>query len=105
MALVAPQVDVTALNELGHLLTDSGFRRSSSGDVQFAKDEQNEALAKTCQNNADASSGAATTRDRVRAVAVMDDACGGAAEDHRELGQLLMQTAGDAEEENSDDER
>jgi hypothetical protein len=47
MALGAPRVAVSALDELHHLLIESGFRRSSSGDPPIAQEQHDEKPAET----------------------------------------------------------
>src|SRR5271166_3771033 len=87
MRLGAPQVDIVALKDLRQLLIDRGLRRSSTGDVRVAEEEQNEAFAQTRRNNAVAASHPAPTRDSIRLAAAVDDERAGASADRRVSGQ------------------
>ena len=94
MALGEPHVDVEALKDLSQLLVLRGFRRSSSGEARFAKEEQNEGVARAHRNKAAATGGAALLEVTERRKIIV---C---------LANLLRQVAGEAaEEESSDDER
>ena len=80
----APQVDCAALEDLSRLLIDRGFRRSSSGEVQVAEEEPNEAPAKDDRTKAETRR-PTPARYRVRGAAALDDAAAGTPKDRLEF--------------------
>jgi hypothetical protein len=104
MTLGAPQVDIAGLKDLRQLLIDRGFRRSCSGDVRVAEEEQNDAFAQVRRSEK-----LRPTRPRQVMIAFESPQLWrmNTPERRRILAcaNLLMQAAGGAIEENNDDKR
>ncbi len=87
LTLGDPHVDVAALVDLTRLLTDRGFRRSSSGEVRVAREEPDAASAQASHSNGSKAAGAAPACARVRSAAAVEDADAGSPKGRRTLGQ------------------
>ena len=102
MALGAPRVAVSALDELHQLLIERGFRRSSLDDPTIVQEEQDEKSADTGA----AIRGAAPAQHAVRfRKASGDEPLGAQRTALARLASLLLEAAGVATEERDDDER